>query len=140
MPKQMSLEAHQRDSGLSYENIMADIKLKSSHDWDFNDFRLTEDNAESVAQKVKIRLLRYLGEYFLDTTKGVDYFGTIFRKGTPKSAIDIIFIDEILNTVGVTSVDVYESIIVSGVYTASFVATTSEGITFQFNIQPIALL
>lgn len=119
---------------------MADIKLNNSHDIDFNDFTLTTDNAQSVAQKIKIRLLRYLGEYFLDTTKGIDYFGTIFRKGTPKSAIDVIFIDEILNTTGVVSVDVYESIITSGVYTASFVATTSEGITFQFNIQPIALL
>lgn len=129
-----------QDNGLSYENIMADIKLNNSHDIDFNDFTLTTDNAQSVAQKIKIRLLRYLGEYFLDTTKGIDYFGTIFRKGTPKSAIDVIFIDEILNTTGVVSVDVYESIITSGVYTASFVATTSEGITFQFNIQPIALL
>ena len=119
---------------------MADIKLNTSHDIDFNNFRLTEDNSESVAQKCKIRLLRYFGEYFLDATLGVDYFGTILRKGTPKSAIDVIFIDEIINTTGITSLDIYESEIVSGVYRASFAATTSEGETFQFNISPIALI
>lgn len=119
---------------------MADIKLNGSHDFDFNNFVLTTDNTESVAQRTKIRLLRYFGEWFVDTTKGIDYFGTVLRKGTPKSAIDIIFIEEILNTVGILSVDVYESEIISGVYTASFAATTSEGVTFQFNIQPIALI
>lgn len=119
---------------------MADIKLNSSHDFDFNDFTLTTDNTQSVAQRTKIRLLRYFGEYFKDTTLGIDYFGTVLKKGTPKSAIDIIFIEEIINTVGILSVDVYESTITSGVYTASFAATTSEGVTFQFNIQPIALI
>lgn len=119
---------------------MADLKLNSNHDLDFNDFILTTDNLQSCAQKVKIRLLRYFGEYFKDTTLGIDYFGTVLRKGTPKSAIDIIFIEEIINTVGVTSVDVYESTITSGVYVASFAATTTEGVTFQFNIQPIVLI
>lgn len=119
---------------------MPDIKLNSSHDIDFNNFRLTEDNSESVAQKTKIRLLRHFGEWFLDTTLGIDYFGVVLRKGTPKSAIDIIFIEEILNTVGITSVDAYESDITSGVYKAVFVATTSEGETFQFNLPSIALV
>jgi hypothetical protein len=119
---------------------MADIKLTSAHDIDWNDFVLTTDNSMSVAQKIKIRLLRYRGEYFKDTTLGIDYFGTVLGK-TQKEVVDTIFIDEITDTVGVLTLDAYESILDStSVYTASFVATTTEGVTFQFNIQPIELL
>ncbi len=120
---------------------MADIKLQSNHDIDWNDFRLTTDNAESVAQKIKIRLKRYQGEYFLDTTIGVPYFQEILKKGVSKDYVDTIFIDEITETIGVETLDTYESILdrSSGVYQFSFAATTSEGVTFQFNGNPIAL-
>lgn len=117
---------------------MADLKLNASHDIDFSKFILTKDNAESVSQKIKIRLLRYKGEYFKNTTLGIDYYGEVYGK-TPKVVIDAILIEEILDTIGVQTLDVYESIIDKGVYQASFVATTTEGITFQFNIQPIII-
>jgi hypothetical protein len=119
--------------------MLADLKLNSSHDFDWNNFVLTKNNAESVAQKIKIRLRRYFGEYFLNTSLGIPYLQEITKKGVLKEYVDTIFIDEILGTVGVETLDAYDSILdTKGVYTASFVATTSEGVTFQFNIQPLA--
>ena len=119
---------------------MADLKLTQEHDIDWNDIRLTEDNAESVAQRIKIRLLRYQGEYFLNTLLGLPYFQEILVKGTAKEYIDTLIIDEISETVGVLTIDSFESTVsLAGLYQAVFVATTSEGQTFQFNLQPIQL-
>jgi hypothetical protein len=120
---------------------MADIKLTASHDIDFNNFILTESALNSIGQKVKIRLLRYLGEYFMDTSKGVPYYQEILKKGISKDYVDVIFIDEILNTPDIVSVDEYESTLdnSSGKYSASFAATTSANETFIFNFLPITL-
>lgn len=117
---------------------MPDLKVNSQHDIDFNDFVLTTDNAQSVAQRIKIRLLRFNGEWFRNQALGIDYFGSVFGRKS-KDVVDTIFIDEIINTTGVQSIDAYESSIEQNTYIASFVATTTEGVTFQFNIQPIAL-
>jgi hypothetical protein len=120
---------------------MADIKLQENNDIAWNDFRWTDDNAESVAQKIKLRLLKYFGEYFLDIEQGVPYFQTILKKGVSKDYVDTLFIDTITETTGVLSLDTFESILDggSGVYQFSFVATTVEGVTFQFNGSPISL-
>lgn len=119
---------------------MADLKLTSAHDIDFNNFILTNEQGESTAQRLKIRLLRYFNEYYFNASLGIDYFGVILKKGTSKEFIDTIFIEEILNTEGVATLDIYESTIVSGVYQASFVATDDSGVVFQFNAPPINLL
>lgn len=119
---------------------MADLKLTSDHDIDWDDIRLTEDNSESIAQRIKIRLLRYQGEYFLNTLLGLPFFQEILVKGTAKEYIDTLIIDEINNTVGVLTIDSFESTVsLAGLYRAVFVATTTEGETFQFNLQPIQL-
>lgn len=119
---------------------MADIKLNTSHDISWDDIRFTEDNGESVAQRIKIRLRRYRGEWFKNTLKGIPYFQELMKKGVAKDYIDTVMIDEILDTTGVVSLEAYESeLTTSNVYVASFVATTSNGITFQFNISPIDL-
>ena len=119
---------------------MADLKLTRDHDIDWNDIRLTQDNSESIAQRIKVRLLRYQGEYFLNENLGLPYFQQILVKGTAKEYIDTLIIDEISETVGVLTIDSFESTVsLAGLYQAVFVATTTEGETFQFNLQPIQL-
>jgi|SRR5947207_1263604 len=44
-----------------------------------------------VAQRLKITLYTFLGEWFLDTTIGVPYFQQIFGKIRTKATIDLIF-------------------------------------------------
>lgn len=119
---------------------MADIKLDSTGDIDWGNITLTEDNSESVAQKLRITLRRYLGEWFLNVNKGVPYFQSILIKGVAKEFVDTVFIDEIVNTQGVLRVVEYISDITpEGVYQAAFTAETTEGELFNFNVNPIEL-
>ena len=120
---------------------MADIKLTPDHDIDWFNITLTEDNAESVAQKIKIALRTYLGEWFANTTIGVPYFQEILRKGVSKDYVDTIFIDIIRGVNGVLRVTQYISeITVDGIYRAAFTAETSDNQIFNFNIREIELL
>ena len=49
------------------------------------DVVLIED-ADVVAQQLRIRLRRQAGEWFLNTTSGVDYLGDVFPKGGAREA------------------------------------------------------
>ncbi len=40
-------------------------------------------DSDEKAQRIRSRLLTVRGEWFLDTTFGLDYFGVIWVKGTP---------------------------------------------------------
>lgn len=61
---------------------MVDIALHASeHDLVIKDGDLLLiDNAERVAQQIKVKLLTLLGEWFLDTTWGVPYLEYILIK------------------------------------------------------------
>lgn len=120
---------------------MADLRLNNEHDIDWNNLTLTVDNLESVAQKIKIRLRTYFGEWFKDTTIGVPYFQEILKKGVSKDYVDTIFIDIIRDTDGVLRVTQYISeITTQGVYRAAFTAETTDNQIFNFNIREIELL
>lgn len=118
---------------------MADLLLNKQNDIDWFNIKLTEDNSESVAQKIKIRLLRHYGEWFLDTEVGIPYFQEILKKGVSKDYIDTIFIDEIVGTDGVKRITSYSSTINNSIYKASFTAETSENEFFNFNLREIEL-
>lgn len=120
---------------------MADIRLTREHDIDWFNIALTTDNAESVAQKIKIALRTYFGEWFANTTIGVPYFQEILKKGVSKEYVDTIFIDIIRSVDGVLRITQYVSeITVDGLYRAAFTAETSDNQIFNFNIREIELL
>lgn len=52
---------------------------------------VTQRLVDIVAQRLKISLYTFLGEWFLDTSIGVPYFQQIFGKVRKKSTVDIIF-------------------------------------------------
>ena len=81
-----------------------DIFFDSGHDMtlDGQDIKFT-DSDSSVVQRITIRLQFLLGEWFLDTTRGVPYTQTIFKKGTSLSDIYNIIRKHILETDGVLS-------------------------------------
>lgn len=96
---------------------MSDLRLDvASHDLlieNFN-FSLTEDDDESVAQRLKIRLGFFLGEWFLNTNAGVPYFEKILKKHnesekTANNVVDPIIRRVILLTGGVEAILSYES-------------------------------
>lgn len=62
------------------------------------------DNAERVAQQIKIQLNSFLAEWFLDTTYGVPYFEYILVKDPSLTTIRNILRQQILNVDDVSAV------------------------------------
>lgn len=52
---------------------------------------VTQLQADVVAQRLRIKLYTFLGEWFLDTTIGVPYIQQVFAKVRRKSTVDLIF-------------------------------------------------
>ena len=107
-----------------------DILLDDNHDISFSgkDFKLTSSVAESLSQRLKIKLLTFYGEWFLDATEGVDYYGSILGKNRSKQAIDSLFMKKILEEDDVTSITSFESHIDKEIreYSLSFSVVTSD--------------
>lgn len=56
--------------------------------------------AEEVAQNVLTRLKFFLGEWFLDTTDGTDWFGSVLGKGSVLASRESVIRQRILLTPG----------------------------------------
>lgn len=89
---------------------MLDIALDSkSHDIVIDgDDIVFIDNAERVAQQIKIQLLTFLGEWFLDTTHGVPYLEYVLIKNPNFTLIRQLFWEEILKVDDVKNIDSLE--------------------------------
>lgn len=62
------------------------------------------DGAARVAQQIKITLLMFLGEWFLDTDFGVPYLEQILVKNPKFAGINALLRARILNVPGVTRI------------------------------------
>jgi hypothetical protein len=67
------------------------------------DLKLITDPGEAIAQSLRLTLRTVLGEWFLDATHGVDYFGTVLVKGAQRSRVESEFRDKILGVAGVNA-------------------------------------
>lgn len=89
-----------------------DIKLNETT-WDVdlgvNDISTTQSESESLAQRLKIKLLTFLGEWFLNTEEYIPYYETVFGKNRPKQSVDLVFKEAILSEPGVQSIISFES-------------------------------
>ena len=74
-----------------------------THDLTLNGDVLFIDNAERVAQQIKIQLLTFLGEWFLDVTHGVPYLDYVLIKNPNFTLIRELFREQILNVDGVSN-------------------------------------
>lgn len=83
---------------------MLDLALNAkTHDLIIDTDVMFIDNAERVAQQIKIQLLTFLGEWFLDITHGVPYLEYILVKNPNFTLIREIFREQILKVDGVSS-------------------------------------
>jgi hypothetical protein len=62
------------------------------------------DTADRVAQQIKINLLAFLGEWFLDITFGVPYLESILVKNPKMAAIETILRSHVKSIPDVTNV------------------------------------
>ena len=86
----------------------------------------TQSRVDVVAQRLRIRLLTWRPEWFLDTSYGVPYWSILGRK-IKKSAVDLIFQREILAENGVKELTFFESTFENRKYTLSFRVKVTTG-------------
>lgn len=83
---------------------MLDLALDAkTNDLALNGDVLFIDNAERVAQQIKIQLLTFLGEWFLDVTHGVPYLDYVLIKNPNFTLIRELFREQILKVDGVSN-------------------------------------
>jgi hypothetical protein len=72
---------------------------------------MTYEMGVTVAQRLRIKILTFQGEWFLNTEYGVPYFQTIFVQGTSKSTIDATYQELILSDPDVLEIVEFNSIV-----------------------------
>ena len=96
----------------------------------------TQPLTQTVAQRLKIRLLTTRSEWFLDTDYGVPWMDILGRK-VPKSRVDNILQQQILLEQGVKEIISFTSTFKNRAYSASFRVRVSTGaITETITITP----
>ena len=98
-----------------------------------NDLVLITGKPE-IAQHILQRLRFYLGEWFLDNTRGVPYYQQILVKNPDRGVIDAILQDTINQTPGVTTLTNFSSSFVAGTrqLSVNFRCQTTSG-TVSYN-------
>jgi hypothetical protein len=83
-----------------------DLVLSEDHDLDLDLLGRASltDGAERIGQQIKITLLAFLGEWFLDTSFGVPYIESVQIKSPDRASIESIFRARILDVPGVQRV------------------------------------
>lgn len=82
-----------------------------THDivWSNEALHVTKTPQEVVAQRLKIKLWTFQGEWFLNAALGIPYFQSILGKGRLKTSIDAIFQQAILSDPDVVEIIEYGS-------------------------------
>lgn len=90
---------------------------------------VTKTQSEIVAQRLKITLYTFLGEWFLDTDVGVPYFQQVFGKVRSKAAIDTVFQNIIAADPGVVEIREFTSSMSAGDrgYSMTFKVRVADG-------------
>lgn len=108
-----------------------DLELDTStHDLKFTDGDLAlVSDLDATAQRLKIALLLFLGEWFLDERVGVPYYENVFIKNTNQPVINSMFRAVILNDQAVTKINEFEFVVDGATRSASltFKADTIDG-------------
>lgn len=109
---------------------MSGIKLDINGDIDITDgkFSLTT-GVDAIAQRLKQRLGLFLGEWFLDKSRGLPYIQQILVKNPNPTVIDSIFKNEILSEVAVKELTSFELDLdePTRLLTVNFSAKTDDG-------------
>lgn len=91
------------------------------------DALVTDIGAEDLAQRIQIRLKTFQGEWFMDNTLGVDWFGRVFGKSRSKTSVDAILQTEIAKEKDVLQIVSYTSSISNRTFSCTFRVRTIAG-------------
>ena len=120
-----------------------DILLTTDGDLDIanNDIQLTEIGGESIAQKVRIRLLTFFKEWVLNTEAGTRWFEKNKKKGTTEYSTNQEIRKRVLDTEGVRGVENYKSDFneVARTFSCSFNIVTNEDEIIPFTLNNVGV-
>lgn len=99
----------------------------------------TQPLTQTVGQRLKIRLLTFKDEWFMDTTYGCPWWQRLLGvKQTSKASADLIFQQQILLEPGVKEIVSFESTFVNRKYSLTFKVRVVTGeVTAPIIISPI---
>lgn len=84
---------------------MTDLKLDDNHDLLIRDGRLVlVEGANQTAQQIKIALLTFFGEWFMDTSIGLPYLSDVLIKNSAQTKLESIIRFEILKVKNVAKI------------------------------------
>jgi len=115
-----------------------DLKLTSQHDIDVTNYDMsTITETERVAQNLKIRLLFFFNEWYLDTEKGIPYYSDILIKSPDIPKVESILINEIINTNDVLELLSFDSFFDTAKrkYSVTFQVNTTFGTTETIEVE-----
>jgi hypothetical protein len=83
-----------------------DLALSPTYDLELSDAgdAALVDGAERIAQQIKVTLLAFLGEWFLDVSFGIPYVESVLVKGPDRAQLEAIFRAKIADVPGVRTV------------------------------------
>jgi len=118
---------------------MADFLLDTATgDLDFTGDQLstTTTFADSLRQRLTVRLKLFQGEYDFDLTAGIDYYGQVLRKGVTKEFLDNFFILKIEETEGVEILQDFSSEMKTSArsYTMTFTVLATDGSSVELTL------
>lgn len=107
-----------------------DLLLDSSNDLVFSNGEtpVTRSNFDVVAQRLKIRLQTFQGEYNFNTQYGVPWFQRILGNKIRKQEIDNIMQQQILLEEGVVEIVEFNSTFQNFVYSLRFKVTNNKAL------------
>ena len=107
-----------------------DIKLGEDGDISLvnGDAQTTSIGAEDLAQRLRIRLNTFQGEWFMDNTLGIDWWNRVMGKNRSKMAVDALIQDAILKEPDALQIVSYtSSISTDRKFSCSFRVRTEDG-------------
>ena len=96
------------------------------------------EDAETVRQRLEIKLKTFKGTWFLDVTFGIPYYESILGANPNPIVLDGIFVEAILDTPGVSRLAEpisYDHDYTNRVTGISFTAITTEGESVPFELE-----
>jgi hypothetical protein len=101
-------------------------------------YATTQELTEVVGQRLYIRLRTFREEWFINTEYGVPYWQRILGRKISKSAVDLIFQEQILAETGVQEITFFNSTFINRKYSLQFRVRVSNGQEIEtINLNPI---
>ena len=108
--KDLSINLGYDDPVYNSSGVLIDSSLPIKNDLALKNYDLVlVDKADQLRQKLAIKLQFFLGEWFLDTTKGVDYYTDILVPNPELNKIQAILKAVIINTDGVNTLTYFDA-------------------------------